>query len=150
MITTQREGERMLQGMVQLVRDTYSETKTVGDGRGLARLEQAWYQHRAPRRTSGVRMLVAAMATVALVAGGTVVFRHFDKLTYQVMNGSIGPGGFVRPIAMETTGMSLALLVQRASSSFASTASQAVVSMTMSALSVQSPKSRGSSRTSFT
>ncbi len=103
MTTTAREGERLLEGMVSLVQDTYSDTTTAGDGRGLARLEEALYQRHAPGRIRGVRMLVAAIATVALVVGGTAVFRSFDAVTYQVMNGSIGPGGFVRPTATGTT-----------------------------------------------
>ncbi|MES1204699.1 MAG: FecR domain-containing protein, partial [Pseudomonadota bacterium] len=40
---------------------------------------------------------------VALVVGGVLAFRQFDTVTYQVTNGSIGPGGFVHPTAAGTT-----------------------------------------------
>jgi hypothetical protein len=102
-VTTQRVGAEVLEEMVQLVRSTYSETLTAGDGRGLARLEEAFHQKGASRRGGGLRVLVAAMAAVVLAAGGLAVYRHFDRLTYEVMNGAIGPGGFVRPTAAGTT-----------------------------------------------
>lgn len=99
-VTTQREGEALLEGqvgaLVELVRQTYPETESVGDGRGLARFELAWFQNRAPRQRGGLRILVAAMATLALVGGGLATYRHFDKLTYQVVNGAVGPEGMVR------------------------------------------------------
>ena len=108
MTTTQRDGERLLGEMVQLVQDTYSETIEVGDERALARLEQAW--HRSHRGASagwlsarvGVRVFASALALALLVVGGTAVYRHTDRLTYEVMNGTIGPGGFVRPTATGT------------------------------------------------
>ena len=101
---TQREGDRLVEEMVELVQRTYSETMAVRDERGLARLEQAWHRsHRAASPTRGrVRLLVAALATIALVVGGTAVYRRADKLTYEVMNGTIGPGGFVNPTAAGT------------------------------------------------
>jgi len=102
-VTTLRAGDASLDGrvnaLVNLVQHTYPETTTVVDGRGLARFETAWFQNRAPRRRAGVPMLVTAMAAVALVAGGVLTYRHFDKLTYQVVNGSLGPEGLVRPTA---------------------------------------------------
>jgi hypothetical protein len=100
-VTTQRAGEELADGqvgaLVQLVQRTYPETMRAGDGRGLARFELAWFQNRAPRQRGGVRLLVAAtaMTMLALVAGGTLTYRHFDKLTYQVVNASAGPGGLV-------------------------------------------------------
>lgn len=100
-MTTQRAGEELFDGQVEalvhLVQRTYPETTTAGDGRGLARFELAWFQNRAPRQRGGMRLLVAgmAMAALALVAGGTLTYRHFDKLTYQVVNASAGPGGLV-------------------------------------------------------
>lgn len=101
---TQREGDRLVEEMVELVQRTYSETVAVRDERGLARIEQAWHRsHRAASPTRGrVRLVVAAMATIALVAGGTAVYRRTDKLTYEVMNGTIGSGGFVNPTAAGT------------------------------------------------
>ncbi|MBC8133656.1 MAG: FecR domain-containing protein [Deltaproteobacteria bacterium] len=47
--------------------------------------------------------MVMAAGAVALVIGGTLTYRHLDKVTYEVMNGTIGPGGFVRPTAPGTS-----------------------------------------------
>jgi len=104
-VTTQRAGEerggQVAAALVQLVQRTYPETTVPGDGRGLARFELAWFQNRAPRQRGGMRLLVAsmAMATVALAATGVLTYRHFDRLTYQVVNGSLGPEGLVRATA---------------------------------------------------
>jgi hypothetical protein len=100
-VTTQRAGEErggQLAALVQLVQGTYPETSVPGDERGLARFELAWFQNRAPRRRGGMRVLVAsmAMAVIVLGAAGLLTYRHFDKLTYQVVNGSLGPEGLVR------------------------------------------------------
>jgi hypothetical protein len=114
----QADGERLVEAMVELVQHTYPETLAPKDERGLARLEEAWHRSRQafsssltgatslPRITTParrrVRVLVAAFATLALVIGGTAVYRRVDKLTYEVMNGTIGPGGFVNPTAAGT------------------------------------------------
>jgi hypothetical protein len=102
--TTQREGERLLEDVVQLVQSTYSETLAVGDERGLARLEQAWHRSRRPwSELAGLRVFAMALGAIALIVGGVSVYRRADLLTYRVVNGSVGSGGFVHPTGVGTT-----------------------------------------------
>ena len=103
---TKVDGGEATEELVRLVQRTYSDTMTVSDERALARLEESW--HRSQRsRGLGMggrpRALAMAFAVVAMVAGGTVAYRHFDKLTYEVVNGTIGPEGFVRPTSPGTS-----------------------------------------------
>lgn len=103
MITTKRAGDELLVEMVELVRETTSETMPTADTRGLARLEQALHQRAVPSRTRGLR-LIAAVATATIVAGtgGTLLYRQVGAVTYQVRNGAVDEGGFVRPTAPGT------------------------------------------------
>ncbi|MEP6653454.1 MAG: FecR domain-containing protein [Myxococcales bacterium] len=103
--TVERTGgeDPVLSDLVRLVQSTYSETMPVGDGRGLARLEQGLHRVRRPFLREHRRVLVAAIATLTVVAGGAFAYRQFQSLTYEVMNGAVGPGGFVRSTAPDAT-----------------------------------------------
>ncbi|MEO5768103.1 MAG: FecR domain-containing protein [Polyangia bacterium] len=95
--------EPVLADLVRLVQSTYAETMPVGDGRGLARLEQGLHRVRRPFLWESRRALIAAFATLAVAVGAASAYRQFQSVTYEVMNGAVGPGGFVRPTAPGAT-----------------------------------------------
>jgi len=97
-------GDEAVHGLVRLVQNTYAEASTVGDEQALARLEQTWETtSRGSRPRFAFRLLVPAFAAIALIGAGVSLFRRHERLTYEVVNGTLGTGGFVRPTGEGTT-----------------------------------------------
>jgi hypothetical protein len=105
--TTPGAGDELLSEMVKLVQTTFSETSARQDGRGLARLERAchvwgWTGKGATIQNGRFRVLVAALATASVVGGWLFVQGQAGDVTYEVLNGTIDPAGFVRSNAHGT------------------------------------------------
>jgi hypothetical protein len=90
----------MVKTFVDLVQHTYGDDLSAREQMGLVRLEQAWRRERTPRQRLnfiGLRALVAALAVAAIVPAGFLAYRRYAHVTYQVVNGTVGEAGLIRP-----------------------------------------------------
>ena len=89
----------MIETLVDLVRNTYTDELSAKENYGLVRLEQTWERRRSPDRVSVWRrapVLATAVALAVLLPGAYLMQGRLTRLTYQVANGVVETDGAIR------------------------------------------------------
>ena len=93
------DGEAAMAGLIGLAQDTFKEETPAAHDAGLVRFERAVARRTLRRRGTGVIWalgLGAATAAVVIALVSVPAFRGQRSLTFDVVNATVGSGGYVR------------------------------------------------------